>query len=155
MRTRSVEAQPDEWMPEPADARVVSGSCWLPCTRRSPGRARRALRELLSGAGDERFAPAGELVVSELVTNAVAHARLPGRLIWVRFELGAEELRIEVHDPGKGRPVVQQAAEGDEGGRGLWLVECLAARWGCCPRTGGIGKIVWAVVVPPVGEEQD
>ncbi|MEY9845952.1 serine/threonine-protein kinase RsbW [Streptacidiphilus sp. BW17] len=143
-------------MPETADARVTSGSYWLPCTRRSPGRARQALREFLSGAGDERFSAAGELVVSELVTNAVAHARLPGRLIWVRFELGAEELRIEVHDPGRGRPVVQQAAEGDESGRGLWLVECLAARWGCCPRTGGIGKIVWAIVLPPVvGEEED
>ena len=155
MGTRSVDVQPDERMPERTDAQVVSDSCWLPCTRRSPGRARRALRGFLAGAGDERFAPAGELVVSELVTNAVAHARLPGRLVWVRFELGADELRIEVHDPGNGRPVVQQAAEGDEGGRGLWLVECLAVRWGCCPRTGGIGKIVWAVVVPPIGEEQD
>lgn len=155
MGTRSVAVQPDEWMPETANARVVSGSCWLPCTRRSPGRARQALREFLSSAGDERFMAAGELVVSELVTNAVAHARLPGRLVWVRFDLGAKELRIEVHDPGKGRPVVQQAAESDEGGRGLWLVECLAARWGCCPRAGGIGKIVWAIVLPPVGEEEN
>ena len=141
-------------MPECTDARVASGSYWLPYTKRSPGRARRALREFLSSAGDERFAPAGELVVSELVTNAVRHARLPGRLVWVRFDLYPEELRIEVHDPGRRQPVVQHAAEGDEGGRGLWLVECLAARWGCCPRMGGIGKIVWAIVVPPGGDER-
>ncbi|WP_147465179.1 ATP-binding protein [Streptomyces sp. 1114.5] len=40
------------------------------------------------------------------------------------------------------RPV----SEEDETGRGLWFVSQLAAGWGCCPRVGGIGKVMWALI---------
>ncbi|WP_459649398.1 ATP-binding protein [Kitasatospora sp. Ki12] len=90
----------------------------------------------------------GELVLGELVTNAVLHAKTPpGRLIFIRFELSPDALRIEVHDADGNRPSVPPpAAEHDETGRGLRLVSQLAAGWGCCPREGGIGKVMWALI---------
>ncbi|MFI6446763.1 ATP-binding protein [Kitasatospora sp. NPDC050543] len=130
-------------------------ACWLPRHRRSAGTARRLLRAFLADLdGGERYAEVGELLISELVTNAVEHARVPaGRLIEVRFELGADWLRIEVHDASDDRPTVLVGTTGeDESGRGLLLVRELSTAWGCRPRAGGIGKCVW-VLVGPVDEE--
>lgn len=94
----------------------------------------------------------GELVLSELVNNAVQHARTsPGRLVMIRFELLAEVLRIEVHDASAEQPVVRLASGDDECGRGLWLVEQLSAGWGVRPRAGGVGKYVWATIAPAGG----
>lgn len=132
----------------PAGADEYSG--WLPRRGRSAGMARRLLRDFLADQLDgELFVEAGELVVSELVTNAVRHARTPpGRLLLVRFVLRAERLRIEVHDASSGRPAPRAVGLGDESGRGLWLVKQLSLAWGCCPRAGGIGKACWALIGP-------
>ena len=118
---------------------------WLPRHRRAPGAARRQLRAFLERTAEiERFADVAELLLSELVTNAVEHARVPsGRLIKVRFELVVDRLRVEVHDASPQRPVVRPRAADAEAGRGLVLVRELSARWGCCPRVGGVGKFVW------------
>ncbi|WP_073928959.1 ATP-binding protein [Streptomyces sp. CB03911] len=127
-------------------------SCWLPRHRRSPGVARLLLRTFLGGFEDgERFTEVGELLLSELVTNAVEHARVPaGRLVKVRFALEADRLRVEVHDASPQRPVPGPApARPDaEAGRGLLLVRELSDGWGCCPRAGGIGKFVWFECTP-------
>lgn len=91
------------------------------------------------------------LVASELVTNAVVHARTsPGRQIGVTLRLSAETVRIEVRDADPshslaGPPEPGRApAEPDEGGRGLLLVESLSLKWGVTREV--VGKTVWADV---------
>ncbi|MFD8706640.1 ATP-binding protein [Kitasatospora sp. NPDC059648] len=123
-------------------------SWWLPSHHKSAGFARRLLRTFLATRlGGERFCDTGELVLGELVANSVLHAKTPpGRLVFIRLSLRPDSLRIEVHDADPRLPAVHPAPEDAECGRGLWLVSQLAASWGCCPRTGGIGKTVWALI---------
>ncbi|MGE7435450.1 ATP-binding protein [Kitasatospora sp. NPDC001175] len=114
--------------------------------------ARQLLRELLADVEDGHlYAETGELLVSELVTNAVRHGRVPGRLLWVRLELRVGLLRVEVHDASSDRPTARTPGVEDESGRGLWLVEQLSVRWGWHPRSGGVGKAVWAECAPAAG----
>ncbi|MFI6157013.1 ATP-binding protein [Kitasatospora sp. NPDC051170] len=112
--------------------------------------ARNLLRAYLSAlpAGD-RFRDVAELLLSELFANAVQHSDAEDdRLIEVRFALIGNLLRLEVHDAGGGRATLRAAHPNDESGRGLFLVSELSERWGCCPRAGGVGKFVWALVAP-------
>ncbi len=84
------------------------------------------------------------VVVSELVGNAVRHGlALPGGGLIARWHVAADGLRVEVVDGGPG-PSGRRPAAGSEaeGGRGLELVEALAARWGSAP--GVPGTVVWA-----------
>jgi anti-sigma regulatory factor (Ser/Thr protein kinase) len=80
-----------------------------------------------------------ELVVTELVANAVRHARTP---VTVRLVLDDVLLRVEVCD-GSTRPArMRVACPTEEGGRGLLLVDALSDAWGVeADRTG---KRVWA-----------
>ncbi|MGA4997863.1 ATP-binding protein [Streptomyces arboris] len=120
--------------------------------RSSVPRARALLRAKLGEwRAGEAPADVGELVLSELVTNALRVAVPGDRMIGVRIvcrERGAS-LRLEVSDAGGGRPVVRSPGELETGGRGLLLVEALAYRWGVDERSAGIGKTVWAEVVAP------
>ncbi|MFI9061395.1 ATP-binding protein [Streptomyces sp. NPDC053429] len=95
-------------------------------------------------------ADAAELVVSELVTNALRHSGAPrGRDIGVRLARREGRVRVEVSDAGAVVDLAPQTATaGDERGRGLAIVAALAERWGCRPRPHGIGKAVWAEVRP-------
>lgn len=115
--------------------------------------ARLMLRAYLAGMPQgERYADVGELLLGELFANAAQHSDAPpDRVIEVRFALISDRLRIEVHDAGSGRPALRDSSSEDEHGRGLFLVNELADRWGCCPRAGGIGKFVWALVAPAPG----
>jgi anti-sigma regulatory factor (Ser/Thr protein kinase) len=85
-----------------------------------------------------------ELVVSELVTNAVA-AGSSG--ITLTLELHHSHVRIAVEDDAPGTPVAQVAADTDDHGRGLMIVSRLAAGWGISPVSGG--KAVWADLPVP------
>ncbi|MEU9210019.1 ATP-binding protein [Streptomyces sp. NPDC048415] len=88
------------------------------------------------------------VVVGELAANAVAHGRVQGRGFRLTLTVGASDtLRIEVADPrGDRRPLVRRtASSSDETGRGLLLVEALAARWGSEPWPPS-GKVVWAEI---------
>lgn len=120
--------------------------------RSSVPRARAALRAKLGEwRAEQSVADNGELVLSELVTNAV-RVPVPGdRMVGVRIECRGrgEFLRLEVSDAGAGRPGVQRPGELDEKGRGLLLVEALAHRWGVDERRAGIGKTVWAELLAP------
>ncbi|MEV0885838.1 ATP-binding protein [Streptomyces microflavus] len=121
--------------------------------RRSSVPEARALLRAKLGEWRAGEAPAdvGELVLSELVTNALRVAVPGDRMIGVRImcrERGAS-LRLEVSDAGGGHPVVRRPGELETGGRGLLLVEALAYRWGVDERSAGIGKTVWAEVVAP------
>ncbi|MFJ9840058.1 ATP-binding protein [Kitasatospora sp. NPDC101155] len=112
--------------------------------------ARHLLRAYLSAlpTGD-RYSDIAELLLGELFANAVQHSDAPAdRLIEIRFALISDRLRLEVHDAGSGRPTLRPTSPADEHGRGLFLVNELAERWGCCPRAGGIGKFVWALIAP-------
>ncbi|WP_078861005.1 ATP-binding protein [Streptomyces rubellomurinus] len=112
--------------------------------------ARQLLRAYLAALpSGERYSDVAELLLGELFANAVQHSDAPDdRRIEIRFALTNGLLRIEVHDAGSGRPSLRSASVCDERGRGLFLVNELSARWGCCPRVGGIGKFVWALIAP-------
>ncbi|MGW3042800.1 ATP-binding protein [Kitasatospora sp. NPDC001159] len=138
-------------MPETVSTIPTEQTCWLPRHRKSPRTARQELRSfLLPHPAGEPLLPTGELLVSELVTNAVQHARTPrGRLVFVRFHLSPDNtLRIEVHDADSEKPTFRDASDSDEAGRGLFLVQELAQSWGCSPREGGIGKFIWCHITP-------
>jgi two-component sensor histidine kinase len=91
-------------------------------------------------------------VLSELLTNAMQHAKAPGRMIGTRFvQLPDGALRIEVHDTRTELPQPRTAAALDERGRGLALVDTLTDhRWGTATREGP-GKVVWAELAPTSG----
>lgn len=77
-------------------------------------------------------------MVSELVTNAIRYA---GEPIELRLIRGASVLVCEVTDPSNTQPRLRRARTTDEGGRGLFLVAQLAARWGS--RYRHTGKTIW------------
>ncbi|MFI6417268.1 SpoIIE family protein phosphatase [Streptomyces sp. NPDC050842] len=79
-----------------------------------------------------------ELVVSELVGNALRYGNGPGRLRLLR----GDRLVVEVSDTGPDLPQIQHADLSDEGGRGLQLINMLCRRWGSCRTV--TGKVVWA-----------
>lgn len=69
---------------------------------------------------------AAELVVSELVTNSVRHAREPrGHVIRTQFERLGRAVRIEVHDANESKPEQRRAFDDEESGRGLALVDAI------------------------------
>jgi anti-sigma regulatory factor (Ser/Thr protein kinase) len=82
-------------------------------------------------------------VVTELVSNAVGHARCK---LTVCLRAEGEALLIEVTDDGPGWPVLRVAASHDVAGRGLFLVDKLADAWGVRPTRDPPGKTVWAQV---------
>ncbi|MEU5714246.1 ATP-binding protein [Streptomyces sp. NPDC020403] len=121
-------------------------------SRSSVSRARAVLRAKLGEwRAEQTVCESGELVISELVTNALQVQAPADRLIGVRIECRERGglLRLEVSDAGEGRPVVRRPGEWDTRGRGLLLVEALAHRWGVDEREAGIGKTVWAELLAP------
>ncbi len=103
----------------------------------APGRARRLARRALSRWGLEDMTDSVELLVSEVVTNAVRYASRPITLRLLRTDV----LRCEVGDDVPQLPRLRQARATDEGGRGLYLVNRLARRWGATRLS--TGKVVW------------
>ncbi|GAA2461146.1 SpoIIE family protein phosphatase [Streptomyces glaucus] len=96
-----------------------------------------AIEQLLAWGLDET-AFVTELVVSELVTNAIRYGEPPIRLRLIRDR----SLICEVSDGSSTSPHLRRAHAYDEGGRGLLLVAQLTQRWGS-RQTGG-GKTIWA-----------
>ncbi len=99
-----------------------------------------ALDQLAAWGGDEAASFVVELVVSELVTNAIRYGGAPVCLRLIR-ERG---LIVEVSDGGHTSPHLRRAAMEDEGGRGLFLVAQLTQRWGT--RYTSRGKTIWTEV---------
>jgi anti-sigma regulatory factor (Ser/Thr protein kinase) len=89
------------------------------------------------------------LVVSELLSNAIRHARpLPGSNLLLAWELNDGTIEIAVSDGGAAtRPMTAQATVSSLGGRGLDIVGYLARNWGV--RTDDTGLTVWAVMAVP------
>jgi integral membrane sensor domain MASE1/anti-sigma regulatory factor (Ser/Thr protein kinase) len=96
-----------------------------------PAEAREALVPLASALASQVYMDL-RLLVSELVTNCVRHARLsPDSRIGLRVERSDRMLRVEVTDPGPGfEPEITEPDRGAAGGWGLFLTERLADRWG-------------------------
>ncbi|MGH3328450.1 MAG: ATP-binding protein [Streptomycetales bacterium] len=101
------------------------------------GRARHLTRERLLCWGLGGLTEVAQLLVTELVTNAVVHAGTPAR---VRLSYDGT-LRLEVSDASPEPPKPREPGPDDIGGRGLVLVSLLAQRWGWRAEPGG--KTVW------------
>ncbi|MFJ4849236.1 MULTISPECIES: SpoIIE family protein phosphatase [unclassified Streptomyces] len=110
----------------------------LPCDPEVVSCARGLAVRQLSAWGLEEVAPVTELVVSELVTNAIRHASGPIRLRLIRHAV----LICEVYDGSNTVPRLRHARTTDESGRGLFLVAQFTRRWGT--RYTGDGKLMWA-----------
>ncbi|MEU0807726.1 SpoIIE family protein phosphatase [Streptomyces sp. NPDC005970] len=108
----------------PADPAVVSGM-------------RAAVARTLGDWGLDEAAFTTELVVSELLGNAIRHASGPIRLRLLRDR----SLICEVADGSTTAPHLRRAASTDEGGRGLFLVAQMVQRWGT--RYTRSGKVIW------------
>ncbi|MFF3623512.1 SpoIIE family protein phosphatase [Streptomyces sp. NPDC002467] len=102
------------------------------------GAVRNAAARKLDEWGLQELAFATELILSELITNAVRHGRAPVR---VRL-LYDHTLTCEVWDGSSTAPHLRYAATTDEGGRGLFLVAQLSEHWGT--RYTSEGKVIWA-----------
>ncbi|MFI9829089.1 SpoIIE family protein phosphatase [Streptomyces sp. NPDC051913] len=100
--------------------------------------ARQAATEQLTAWGLDEAAFVTELVVSELVTNAIRYGEPPVQLRLIRDRT----LICEVSDGSSTSPHLRRAHAYDEGGRGLLLVAQLTQRWGS--RQTGSGKTIWA-----------
>lgn len=124
VRTRTPDAAPIASWDFPADPAVV---------RTARHRAARQLREW----GLDHLVPDTELIVSELVTNAVRHGVGPLRLRLIKHQV----LTCEVFDSGSGHPRLRHARGVDGNGRGLFMIAQLCHRWGFRSATGG--KLVW------------
>lgn len=117
----------------------------LPPDPATVGRARRAVRAALRETHDPDLRHAAELVVSELVTNAVVHAATEVRLR-IAAEPGA--IRVEIEDGNLHLPVRRTWSESAGTGRGLLIVDEHADRWSAT-RTGS-GKVVWFEIGRPM-----
>lgn len=105
------------------------------------------VREMVRGTLAAWDVPGGlvddvELVISELVTNAILYGEPP---ITMALTVTGRCVGGEISDRGPARPRVprQRASDDDDHGRGLPIVAALATRWGVDPALGGAGKVVW------------
>jgi anti-sigma regulatory factor (Ser/Thr protein kinase) len=128
---------------------AAATSVLLPHSAASVGQARRTLEGHLSAHGVGRSTiDDAALVLSELISNALKHARpLPSGDVRVQWALDAGLVRIDVTDGGATtRPQPHPPSMSALGGRGLSIVGVLASEWGV--REAGDETTVWAVVPP-------
>ena len=134
----------------PSSLGAAGAAAWvLAAEPTAAARARRLVRATLLGWGLAPLLDTAELLVSELVTNAVRYSEAP---IGLRLSRSADHggtLLVEVSDPLPDPPLERESAGTDEGGRGLQLVHRLAHDWGT--RAEGDGKVVWFEQRLPAG----
>jgi serine/threonine-protein kinase RsbW len=135
---RSSDAYGQGGAGEPCCARHMT----LPAAGQAAALARRATREVLAAWHLAHLEDTAVLLVSELVTNSVRHARTRGSVLALRLETAGAWLRIEVHDGDPRWPQPCTPTGLDESGFGFVLVDALADRWGV--RETATGKAVWA-----------
>jgi anti-sigma regulatory factor (Ser/Thr protein kinase) len=133
-----------------ADARLfhdVAAECPESLRRRlspdvtAPANARRAVREMHAAIGDAQL-PDVELMVSELVTNAIEHGTPGGHSpLLLEVDAGPRGTRVRVTDEGDGfHPHISEPGSGSYRGRGLLIVDQLSDRWGV---SNGSATTVW------------
>ncbi len=153
----SAWAPPGLGQPKAVDA----GELGLAALPTAPFWARRYIRQFLDrcrGISSDT-ADTAELLVSELVTNAVRFSGIPvstleyseranAGLIWLSVRHFGDGLLIEVFDTDANPPVLADAAEDAENGRGLLLVDALSKEWSYFfPSCGG--KVVYCFIEIP------
>ncbi|MET7488764.1 SpoIIE family protein phosphatase [Streptomyces sp. NPDC005538] len=131
-RTRALHADQVAAWSLPSDPAVVAD-------------ARAQVTRQLTAWGLEEVAFVTELVVSELVTNAIRYGAVPIGLRLIRDRT----LICEVSDASNTAPHLRRARTYDEGGRGLHMVAQLTQGWGT--RQGPMGKTIWAEQSLPAG----
>jgi anti-sigma regulatory factor (Ser/Thr protein kinase) len=127
------------------DATGTATRLALPSTAESGAAARRVVREVCASAHvSDEVCDTALLLVNELVVNAIEHA---GGSPLLRVAVEHRVLRLEVADPSPRLPRAPEPRSGlverglAERGRGLFLVDALAAGWGADREPGG--KTVW------------
>jgi anti-sigma regulatory factor (Ser/Thr protein kinase) len=118
--------------------RLLLATTRYPPTVGAPAAARAFVAAALTRWRADSVVEGARWVVSELVTNAVVHARTE---MTVRVSLAGSRVGISVSDRGSEGTVKR----GPDGGWGLHVVEQLARTWGVLPRLGG-GTVVWVVL---------
>ncbi|MDP9406191.1 MAG: ATP-binding protein [Actinomycetota bacterium] len=122
---------------------TTDASLQLQANPASPREARRFLEDTLSAWECDAVSAEVSLLATELVTNALLHART---MMDLRVHRRDRSLRVEVADRSPAMPHVSDldAIDGDDllaTGRGLTLVTALSSSWGVEPENGG--KVVW------------
>jgi anti-sigma regulatory factor (Ser/Thr protein kinase) len=109
----------------------------FPADVASVAAARRYAREALSAVAPEPR-DAAELMVSELATNSIKHARSPFTVV---IEQSPATVSVEVHDTGGGHPTLGSPQPWEPIGRGLYIVDLMSSTWGITESDHG--KVVW------------
>jgi len=102
------------------------------------------------------WAESAELLVSELLTNAITASRAARPDSPVRLWLLSDTVRILVlvQDDSPHPPVCAELKTSAEGGRGLLLVEAISSQWDWyVPEPDGVGKVIWAIMDTQDGRE--
>lgn len=133
------------YRPAPHPSRAIS----LPPTVRSVAAARRFSEGLLAEWGLHELVGDTALLLSELVTNAVVHVTDAVGDIELVLTRAQGHLIAQVSDTGGHLPRCGEAGADSENGRGMWLVEQIATRWGHRPSVKGRGKTVWFTLALP------
>jgi PAS domain S-box-containing protein len=102
------------------------------------GEGRRFIRDVLRENRRDHLCEAAELVISEVVTNALVHA---GTEVQVAAQVGRDRVRVEVSDGSPHLPAPKRYADLASTGRGLQVLEQMVDRWGVEPHDEG--KTVW------------
>ena len=104
----------------------------------SVGQARSFVRMTLDDWDADDFEEAATLLVSEVVTNLVLHARTAGELV---VQLSDDRLRVELHDGTRSLPQAKRYGLEATTGRGIGLLETMSSSWGA--EVTASGKRVW------------
>lgn len=139
--------------PASADSPAVSGCCPLHPSPDAARQARSFTRRTLTSWGLDELIADAEVIVSELLANAIRHAwpRRPengaaadcGLALWLLRDAGA--FMCVVTDPSDAAPTMRQPCQGGENGRGLHVIHALSDQWGWSEFREH-GKAVWAIL---------
>lgn len=153
----ALPASPPQFLPVPSawwDTPAVTSRSLSPAPEEART-ARQFVRELLSYWGLGYLADDAELIIAELVGNAIRHglrtapsvialgSQAPALRLCLLRRMG--EVMVAVTDPSGEAPAPQAASADGESGRGLQIVGALSHIWGWSPLEGN-GKAVWAVL---------
>jgi anti-sigma regulatory factor (Ser/Thr protein kinase) len=107
-------------------------------------------RELADAGSPPSVLDDVEMVASELLGNAVRHARsIAGGVLLLGWRIEDGEITVRVTDGGSGRTVEpRETGPMADSGRGLHMIETLASSWGVVEHAGGL-RTVWAAVPLP------
>lgn len=134
------QARLDEW---PLQSHLELGALpgAVPC-------ARLHAKHVLWDWGLTAFSDNAELVISELMTNAIQASPSDERIQPVGLWLSSDRSRllIQVQDTNRYPPTRTSADDQDESGRGLLIVDAISAKWGWRTKEDPSGKIVWALM---------